>query len=461
MALIIKQKPLYNILPVGQPVIYTVFDSTVVSSKFKVKYIAEVHISSTTPPNTSTGTPVGTFKTTPNNAGVGIFDLSKVVESYVNSDNNSAEDSLYKGNQLTNIETDYRPLQTTDKFSMTNNSVRWLAIVFKIEGAATATGVPSIQDTENSQVYLLFNGYLKRTDVLDKSTTNADFGFDTTDFVLSSNASKFLTNAPNTQYAEVGDYGTLSFLRTDGTLDNVLFTFTDQSGSTTTETFKPTQANGGSAYNTEAERNLLHLGAFPANLRNWSSTFQTLITNDNLDFYTVVLRNAANSAISETITIYRQCPDLKGYEAIRLCWLNQYGVWDYYTFTKRSNRSITTQGTQYNQIEGTWNESYYQVNGYKGGKKSFRVNAMERLTINTDYVNEAEGVWFEELINSPEVYIVNGFSDIVDTNTTLSTYVEPVRLTTSSYTRKTIANDKLMQYTFELEKSKILRTQAV
>ena len=66
MALTIKQKPLYNILPVGQPVIYTVFDSPVVSSKFKVKYIAEVHISSTTPPNTSTGTPVGTFKTTPN-----------------------------------------------------------------------------------------------------------------------------------------------------------------------------------------------------------------------------------------------------------------------------------------------------------------------------------------------------------------------------------------------------------
>lgn len=79
---------------------------------------------------------------------------------------------------------------------------------------------------------------------------------------------------------------------------------------------------------------------------------------------------------------------------------------------------------------------------------------MERLTINTDYVNEAEGVWFEELVNSPEVYIVNGYTSNNDINTTLSTYVEPVRLTTSSYTRKTIANDKLMQYTFELEKVK-------
>ena len=40
-------------------------------------------------------------------------------------------------------------------------------------------------------------------------------------------------------------------------------------------------------------------------------------------------------------------------------------------------------------------------------------------------------------------------------------YVEPVTLTTSSYTRKTIANDKLMQYTFEVEKSKNRRTQSV
>ena len=461
MALTIIQQPKYDILPVGQPVIYTVSDSTVVSTKFKVSYIAEVHISSTTPPNTSTTDDlVGTFKTTPNNAGVGIFDLSKVVESYVSADNNSAFSSDYKGNKLLTPEIQYRPLQTTDKLSMNNNCVRWLEIVFKIEGAADADEAPTILDTENSIVYLLFNGYLKRTDVLDK--TNADFGFDTTDFVLSSSSSRFLTNAPTTQYAEVGDYGTLSFLRTDATLNNVLFTFYNSAGASLgTENYPANGTNGANLFSTEAERNLLHLGAFPANLRNWSSTFQTIITNDTLDYYTVVLRNAANAAISETITIYRQCPDLKGYEAVRLCWLNQYGVWDYYTFTKRSNRSITTQGTQYNQIEGTWNESYYQVNGYKGGKKSFRVNAMERLTINTDYVNEAEGVWFEELVNSPEVYIVNGYTSNNDINTTLSTYVEPVRLTTSSYTRKTIANDKLMQYTFELEKSKILRTQAV
>ena len=80
--------------------------------------------------------------------------------------------------------------------------------------------------------------------------------------------------------------------------------------------------------------------------------------------------------------------------------------------------------------------------------------------MNTEFVSEAESEWFIDLINSPEVYILEGFQD--DTvNSALNNYVIPVRLTTSSYTKKTVANDKLMQYTFEVEKSKTLRTQSV
>ena len=80
--------------------------------------------------------------------------------------------------------------------------------------------------------------------------------------------------------------------------------------------------------------------------------------------------------------------------------------------------------------------------------------------MNTDFVNESESQWFEELINSPEVYILEGFQTD-SAKSALNQYVTPVRLITSSYTRKTVANDKLMQYTFEVEKSKTLRTQSV
>ena len=126
----------------------------------------------------------------------------------------------------------------------------------------------------------------------------------------------------------------------------------------------------------------------------------------------------------------------------------------------KSSRMISTQGSTYNQLAGTWNESAYRIDSFKGGKKAFRVNATEKITMNTDFVNEAESEWFEDLINSPEVYILDGFQTD-QSNAALNQYVTPARLTTSSYTRKTIANDKLMQYTFEVEKSKTLRTQSV
>ena len=40
-------------------------------------------------------------------------------------------------------------------------------------------------------------------------------------------------------------------------------------------------------------------------------------------------------------------------------------------------------------------------------------------------------------------------------------YAQPVRLATKNITRKTIANDKLIQFTFEIEKTKTLRTQSI
>ena len=83
----------------------------------------------------------------------------------------------------------------------------------------------------------------------------------------------------------------------------------------------------------------------------------------------------------------------------------------------------------------------------------------ERISINTDYLIDADAIWFEDLINSPEVYMLNGYSSS-DTSGMVNKYVEPVTVTNSSYTRKTKANDKLIQYTFEIEKSKNKRIQS-
>ena len=110
MALYITQKPLYGdvnngAIPVGQQVVFSVEDAFQVQNRYNVKYVAEVHIG-TNPINLSVGTQlVASFKTTPNNAGVGIFDLQSILEGYVSSDNlgsTSGNGSTYKGVTYTN-----------------------------------------------------------------------------------------------------------------------------------------------------------------------------------------------------------------------------------------------------------------------------------------------------------------------------------------------------------------------
>ena len=77
MATVIEQEPLYPQLPVGQEVIFVVSNSTIVGVQTNVRFIADVYVSDTTPTAISTtSTPTATFKTTPNNAGVGIFAVS-------------------------------------------------------------------------------------------------------------------------------------------------------------------------------------------------------------------------------------------------------------------------------------------------------------------------------------------------------------------------------------------------
>ena len=475
MATLIEQNPLYDQLVVGQDIIFTVSNSLIVSGETNVKFIAEVHISNDLPPNPSLSTDViGTFKTTPNNAGVGMFDLSPVLESFVKSDNLAGYNSDYKlteqgANSIV-------PIHLIDKYSRNRNALSYLAIQFKIEYTDT-DGVLITTDFVNSDSYNIFNGYLKYTDILDLAdtpftqTTGNNFGYPIPQkFTLQQDSGQFLTNAPTTQYANVNDYGTFSFLTITSIPTKIRLVYYNSSNvSIGQEDVDYTYSNGAVAnLDAKASKRLFYFGGFPANLRNWSSTFNALVSAGTIEggYYTVEPIFAAATNFGQKYTINVNCPNTKGFESIRLCWLNQWGAWDYYTFTMKSSKTISTKGSTYRQLEGTWNESTYKVNGFKGGKKAFRVNATEKIKMNTDFVNESESEWFEELINSPEVYILNGFqSDIqfsgVLTIPAMNQYVTPVRLTTSSYTKKTIANDKVMQYTFEVEKSKTLRTQAV
>tara|TARA_R100000781_G_scaffold92092_1_gene57037 strand:+ start:17906 stop:19336 length:1431 start_codon:yes stop_codon:yes gene_type:complete len=476
MSITIQQQPLYEApVPVGQQLMFAVSYPLIVATKFKVKFIAEVHISRQAINLSNADSVVGTFKTTPNNQGVGIFDFRSIVETQVKpryEGSTFANGSRYKGSDKTH------PIHLIDECAVGTDVVKFFAVQFRIEYSDTAGGAVSVATGlgENSEQYTIFNGVLQYDNVLTLGKLNSlgavvsgdNYGYDMSNFILNDTSSvgKFLSNAPTTQYATATDYGTLPFFNfltasTDRVRRFKFRLYNDSDVLIDTALIYTGYAEGGfSSVSNYVDTRIMFLGAFPANLYYNKSDFKDHIDDGTLAYYTVVAEDAADAEISERYRINILCPNLKGYEPIRLTWLNQWGVWDYYTFNMKSTRSITTNRTSYTQQSGTWNESTFKIAGYKGGKKNFRVNSKEKITINTDFVTEAEGVWFKELINSTEVYILNGYSTDV-ANTITNKYVEPVTVTTSNYITKTIANDKLMQYTIEIEKSRMERTQTI
>jgi hypothetical protein len=500
--IVLEQQPKFNPFPASQDVIFAVSENNIVANQNRVKFIANVYIDWNKANLGTSVSLIATLKTTPNNAGIGMFDLRPILESYVNSDNipEHATDTQYSiipgwNNAQPRFKTNVYasnnqfPIHLIDKYSWAKHTIKWLKVKFQIEYIGADASEPNEvnidQDFLFTGSYLYYNGYLSKQDVLTGSTHSNNFGWNlekagfdlggnTISYIQNVATARFLTNCPAEQYARISDYGTIATFNTIDRsfstgmpqsntfrFDNIKVKMYDsnnaQLGSTITvdnETFT------GGYHNKEdySPTKYLFFGAYPANLRGWSTDFQAQI--NAMSYYTVQGFGFSQNAITKEYRINIICENSFGYKGIRLAWLNKFGAWDYYTFNQKSVRSINTKKKQYTQNYGSWNKSAYSPHGYKGGLKNFRVNAKESLKLNTDYLNDLESVWMEELINSPEVYIINEYS-ADDTPGIINKYVEPVILKTSNYIRKTKANDKLIQYTIDIERNANQRTQAV
>ena len=483
MSTIIEQQPFQFgqdrvAIPVGQNVVFTVSNNTIVANKFNTKFIARLRVLEFAINPSSTSQIVAITKVNPNGEGVAIFDFSTILENYVSPDYNGTtygEASTYKGVDYS--ENTPHPVHLIDILSTNNNSVKHFQVTFSLEYSDTAIGSVTEDTTtqENSVEFTIFNGMLHPTDVLTLDNFNYGFDIDTANLYMNDTDSKFLSNAPTTQYASLTDYGTMPFLNffpqigtgsaTLNKVNRITIKLYNSAGAQLGSDINVNQnwTNGGQTTNSSrSNRNLMYFGAFPANFDGGyivkPSTYADWNTHKaNVSYYTLQAKDDSGALISQLYTINIRCTNLKQFVPVRLCWLNQWGTWDYYTFDMKSVRSVGTNRVSYNQTHGDWNSNVFLTEGYKGGKKNFRVNNTERIRINTDYITESEAEWLEELNNSLEVYIVKGFQS--DTSATVTNrYIEPVTITDSNYVIKTVANDKLIQYTFNIEKSKLRRT---
>tara|TARA_R100001594_G_scaffold11334_3_gene25811 strand:+ start:11470 stop:12909 length:1440 start_codon:yes stop_codon:yes gene_type:complete len=479
MAIAIKQEPKYNLVPAGSDIIYTVYDDANIAGNFKIKYIAEVYVKHNTTNITSTANRVAVLKASPNATGRGIFNLRSILENYVSPDyeggviHTQTNSFFSQYNGVSYSDSAPHTIHQIDDFSTNRNSVRYVRVKFKIEYSTTATGQVSI-DTGNEQLgakFLIYNGVLNDTDILNFDNDGFGFNLGYEQVINNSSGDKFLTNAPKTQYIRTNDYMTIPFFsqyNDDFTVGSgsatqpavkkieIQFYYNGSTtGSLITKTVSPT--NGGHfGYLTESAVKLQFAGIGTGNLVGAGETVPT-----NWDYYTVRAKDDADQNISDIYYIYKQEDDCKGFETIRLCWLNKYGTWDYYNFTKKSTRSFSANRKRYKQIAGSWNKSVFRLRDHRGGHKHFDTNITEQITINTDYITEAESEWLEELFISTDVYMLNQRSTDSATQGYSRKYIEPVTLNTTSFTRRTKANDRLIQHTIVLDKTRTKRTQRI
>ena len=262
-------------------------------------------------------------------------------------------------------------------------------------------------------------------------------------------------------YIQEADYHTVALLNDnsnfDSDIERILIKYYDSAGSQigSTQNIANTNANGGSnptsETNTDAER-LVYFGCGAGNLQAQSVTTAARPSAfTNWVYYTI--QGADSSDVVKTALYYfiKQDGSCKGFKVRRLAWRNSVGGYDYFNFKKKSTQTVEVKQNNYSTMLGTFNGSKWRYNNTQRGKKTRQTTAMLKETLNTDWITEQDANLLEKLIMSTDVYIVEN----ADT-----TYTEAVMITDSSFVRKTVANDRKIQYTINIEYANPLNTNS-
>ena len=247
--------------------------------------------------------------------------------------------------------------------------------------------------------------------------------------------------------------GTTDF---SGNCYKIQVTFYDGSNQLTQNNFDQTSTYGGQAPNlvaTDPQR-ILYFGCGTGNL-----TFQSVhvtarpnnANNAGWTHYTIQALDGSDSAVSALYYFINQDGSCKGFKIRRLAFRNSLGCYDYFNFKMKSTSTIEVTRDNYNSMLGTFNKSRWRYNNTQRGKTTRQTTAILKETLQTDWISEQDANLLEKLAYSSNVYILEN----LDTD-----FTEGVVVTDSSFVKKTVANDKLIQYTINIEYANPLNTNS-
>jgi hypothetical protein len=433
-------------------------------------YIAQVYISTT---DASTWVERAKIKIHKNSADVGIVDVHKIVRSYLETQEQNVGNQETIAGSIHSIGIS----DTSNSYSQNTSQVVGVKLVGGYEKASSSTAAP--EETLNQANTIIYS-IPASTPYTDTGTNVGGLDIDgtnnpLTNYIPSGGTKKFLTNAPRVQFvrgsstaADNIDELTIAFINdgliTDGdVLVKMAIEYYNSSGVQigATKYFTNDTASGGKATADDVKNSLLYFGCGTANLQNQVDVNDAQ-PSDFADWAYYVIYGADGSGGQKTdkYYFYRYGVSRKGiddrhqsctrYDNVRLAWRNRLGAWDYMNFRGKSTESVDITRSDAGSVPGTWDSATFTYNNWDRGKKTLYTEAMRKLTINSDWLNEDEGVWLEELFTSTNVQI------LADNNV-----VYPVVITDKRFTKKTSVNNKIkIQYTVNLEYANKVRTNS-
>ena len=414
------QNSFNDVVALQKPLVLTA--SSTNTSEEKFRYVMTIDVN---------GTEVIKVKQQANSNDYVHFDLYQILKDYLTSKNLDGGTPIHK------------ILTTVDG----GNTSIFIEINVYEEYATSATTDPTEYPSTGNATdsFLAINSNFQFTDGVTPTLAGVyEFNNDTTEI-------QWLTNMPTRLKTRAGEYQTAAILASDfrGAVSVALrysITFYEADG-TQISTANITRATIGMA-NFVATKSAVNAGVLyqfiPIGYQNLEDqSFNTSIrpsTQANLAYYTINIFDNSGDYITKT---YRfDIAECSKYTPIQLAWVNALGAWDYYTFELAHTEKLNIQRETFRKPYGNWGAgASYTYSQYESGDTIYKIEADKQYTVNSDWLNDSDFEWLQELLMSKEVQFVNENGDFT-----------PVIITDTDYEFKQDVNNKLnnLQLTFKL-----------
>lgn len=488
MAITLDQKPVNSsdkipVITNWNPVIgYMVKQGSSIAALFYFKLILEVRL------DDASGTLLGKIKQRRNgyspdinsNLARAYFDLKKIVNSQLvntifdQNINGQPFQTIHKLCANTGIGS-----TTTDYYSVSGDKRTDKTQIAKIyvkayqEYSTNANQVPTIDvsSTENETAYYL-QASLPLLTARDDSASYVQ-GTAFQKYQASSSSDLFLSDLikQNSKYNSIkvyrskirdDDYQTVAFLNDNGRFNSeideikvIYYTISDSVISTTDITNSTTYGGYDPDSVTDDLDNdpyrLLYFGCGTANLEAGSFSSSRPSNNSNWVRYTIQGFESGGNARTDIYEFERDNCRIKGFKTRRLAWVNSVGGYDYFNFTLKSTQKLKVKRNTYSSLIGYYSSSKFFYNNTQRGNTVRSTEATLTETLKTDWISEEDATLLQSLIKSNEVQIVQN----TDTE-----FTQGVNIVDTNFTVKTQANDKLIQYTIQIEYANNINTNS-